>query len=255
MSEWTKLRSLRSTRGRSLAAFAVHDRRSPIAAAVSSSHHWPHMSPHDRADFHPLDVSLAGVQLAQLAIGVLGVLVITGEYSTGMIRATMTAVPKRLPVLWAKAIVFAPSCSRSLTAGGADRVLRRRSRSSPARTSTSRSPHPGVPRAVLGAALYLTVDRRCSRSASARSAQHGRRHRHLRRRDVRPAAADERAPAELERRRVAVPAAAGRRSDHAPAIAAPTRALDRASGSSAPTRRPRSRSRQCCFAAATSSLR
>ena len=37
----------------------------------------------------------------------LGVLVITGEYSTGMIRATFTAVPKRLPVLWAKALVFA----------------------------------------------------------------------------------------------------------------------------------------------------
>ena len=36
----------------------------------------------------------------------LGVLVITGDYSTGMIRATMAAVPKRLPVLWAKAIVY-----------------------------------------------------------------------------------------------------------------------------------------------------
>ena len=51
-------------------------------------------------------MNLAGVQIAQLAIGVLGVLVITGEYSTGMIRATMAAVPKRLPVLWAKAIVY-----------------------------------------------------------------------------------------------------------------------------------------------------
>ena len=46
------------------------------------------------------------MQLAQLAIGVLGVLVITAEYSTGMIRASFTAVPKRLPVLWAKAAVF-----------------------------------------------------------------------------------------------------------------------------------------------------
>ena len=64
------------------------------------------MSPRDRRDFHPLEVNLVGVQLAQLAIGVLGVLVITGEYSTGMIRASFTAVPKRLPVLWAKAGVF-----------------------------------------------------------------------------------------------------------------------------------------------------
>ena len=60
-------------------------------------------APHERADRHPLDIALAGVNVAQLAIGVLGVLVITGEYSTGMIRATLTAVPKRLPVLWAKA--------------------------------------------------------------------------------------------------------------------------------------------------------
>jgi hypothetical protein len=58
-------------------------------------------------DFHPLEVNFAGVQLAQLAIGVLGVLVITAEYSTGMIRASFTAVPKRLPVLWGKAVVYA----------------------------------------------------------------------------------------------------------------------------------------------------
>ena len=46
--------------------------------------------------------SLLGVRFGVLAIGVLGVLLIAGEYSTGMIRATMTAVPKRLPVLWGK---------------------------------------------------------------------------------------------------------------------------------------------------------
>jgi ABC-2 type transport system permease protein len=44
---------------------------------------------------------------AQLAVGVLGVLLISGEYSTGLIRATMAAVPRRLPVLWAKAGVLA----------------------------------------------------------------------------------------------------------------------------------------------------
>ena len=45
--------------------------------------------------------------MSQLAIAVLGVLVITGEYSTGMIRASFTAVPRRLPVLWAKTTVYA----------------------------------------------------------------------------------------------------------------------------------------------------
>jgi ABC-type transport system involved in multi-copper enzyme maturation permease subunit len=54
-----------------------------------------------------VDRSLAGVNLAQLAIGVLGVLLVTGEYATGMIRATFAAVPRRLPVLWAKAALYA----------------------------------------------------------------------------------------------------------------------------------------------------
>ena len=74
----------------------------PVLFAAVTSSHWGSMSPHERADRHPLDIALAGVNVSQLAIAVLGVLVITGEYSTGMIRASFTAVPKRLPVLWAK---------------------------------------------------------------------------------------------------------------------------------------------------------
>ena len=105
-SEWTKLHSLRSTRWSLLVARAADDRLPVLFAAVTSSH-WGSMSPHERADRHPLDIALAGVNVSQLAIAVLGVLVITGEYSTGMIRASFTAVPKRLPVLWAKTGVFA----------------------------------------------------------------------------------------------------------------------------------------------------
>jgi ABC-2 type transport system permease protein len=52
-------------------------------------------------------LSLRGFYLAQLAAGVLGVLFITGEYSTGMIRATLSAVPRRVPVWVAKIVVFA----------------------------------------------------------------------------------------------------------------------------------------------------
>jgi len=59
------------------------------------------------ASLDPAAISLSGVQLAQIAVGVLGVLLISGEYATGMIRASLTAVPKRLPVLWAKLGVFA----------------------------------------------------------------------------------------------------------------------------------------------------
>jgi ABC-2 type transport system permease protein len=106
VSEWTKLWSVRSTRWSLFAAFLFTIGVGALACAVVS-HHYPRMSAHDKADFHPLDVNLAGVQLAQLALGVLGVLIITAEYSTGMIRASFTAVPKRLPVLWAKGGVFA----------------------------------------------------------------------------------------------------------------------------------------------------
>ena len=71
------------------------------------------MSAIDKATFDPLATSLLGVSFGVLAIGVLGVLLITGEYTTGMIRSTMTAVPKRLPVLWGKAGVYALVAARS----------------------------------------------------------------------------------------------------------------------------------------------
>jgi ABC-2 type transport system permease protein len=105
-SEWTKLYSLRSTRWSLLAAVFLTVGLPVLFAAVTASH-WGSMSARERADRSPLDIALAGVNLSQLAIAVLGVLVITGEYSTGMIRASFTAVPRRLPVLWAKAGVFA----------------------------------------------------------------------------------------------------------------------------------------------------
>ena len=104
-SEWTKLHSLRSTRWSLFAGILLTIAFPVLFAAVTSSH-WGTMSPHERADRHPLDIALAGVNVSQLAIAVLGVLVITGEYSTGMIRASFSAVPKRLPVLWGKTIVF-----------------------------------------------------------------------------------------------------------------------------------------------------
>ena len=105
-SEWTKLHSLRSTRWSLGAAVALTVGFSSLFAAILSSR-WGHLSPHERADRHPLDVAQAGINVSQLAIMVLGVLVITGEYSTGMIRASLTAVPRRLPVLWAKLGVYA----------------------------------------------------------------------------------------------------------------------------------------------------
>jgi hypothetical protein len=155
-SEWTKLRSLRSTLWSLLAAVLLTVAFPIIFAAVTSSH-WGSMSPHERADRHPLDIALAGVNVSQLAIAVLGVLVVTGEYSTGMIRASFTAVPKRLPVLWAKTAVFAavtlllmvPPVLISFFASQA--IL---SRHDLLQISFS---DPGVARSVIGGAVYLML--------------------------------------------------------------------------------------------------
>lgn len=104
-SEWTKLYTLRSTRYSLLASLIASIGFACIAAAVVS-HHWPQMQPREKANFDPFRLSLFGVMIAQLAIGVLGVMTMTGEYTTGMIRSTFCAVPKRLPVLWGKMTVF-----------------------------------------------------------------------------------------------------------------------------------------------------
>src|SRR5215510_9998313 len=63
----------------------------------------------ERAAFNPVTTSLNGVIFAVVAFGVLGVLVMGSEYGTGMIRSSLTAVPRRLPVLWGKVAVFAGS--------------------------------------------------------------------------------------------------------------------------------------------------
>jgi ABC-type transport system involved in multi-copper enzyme maturation permease subunit len=104
-SEWTKLRSLRSTRWSLLAAVLSMAGLGMIIAAFRMGH-WAHLSAEERATYDPIDNGVGGYHLAQLAIGVLGVVIISGEYSTGMIRSSFMAVPHRLPVLWAKIGVF-----------------------------------------------------------------------------------------------------------------------------------------------------
>jgi ABC-2 type transport system permease protein len=154
-SEWTKLWSLRSTRW-SLLVAVIAMAGLGILISVAQMSHWSQMSARERARFNPVDVSLGGWNLAQLAIGILGVLVISGEYSTGSIRSTFAAVPRRLPVLWGKAGVFAvvtfalmlPSALVSFFASQA--ILTDHH----VQTSLT-APH--VARAVIGAALFLTV--------------------------------------------------------------------------------------------------
>lgn len=81
-SEWTKLISLRSTRY-ALAATLLLAIGIGVLACIVFASRWPHLSAHDRAEFHPLSVSLAGINFAQLSLGVLGVLAITGSTRPG----------------------------------------------------------------------------------------------------------------------------------------------------------------------------
>lgn len=104
-SEWTKIRSVRSTYWTLFAAAATTIGLSAIVCAVLVAQ-YAHLTPKDKAAFNPASLSLTGGVLAQLAIAVLGVMVITNEYASGMIRTTFAAVPQRLTVLAAKATVF-----------------------------------------------------------------------------------------------------------------------------------------------------
>jgi ABC-2 type transport system permease protein len=160
LSEWTKLRTLRSTRYALLAGVLMTIAFAITPAFVNASR-WSTMSLADKAGFHPLETSLIGVTVAQLAIGVLGVLVISGEYSTGMIRSTFAAVPKRLPVLWGKAGVFGLvtlvlALPSTLIAFFAAQAILKGHSFNGHDIALSFS-DPGVAGAVIGGALYLTL--------------------------------------------------------------------------------------------------
>jgi ABC-type transport system involved in multi-copper enzyme maturation permease subunit len=111
-SEWTKLQTLRSTYW----TLAVAAGAMAAFGALLSAAYTRHLTPASRAALDPAAYSLSGFFFAQLAIGVLGVLVITGEYATGSIRSTLAAAPQRLAVLTAKAGVFTAAAFAALTA-------------------------------------------------------------------------------------------------------------------------------------------
>lgn len=101
-SEWIKLRSLRSTVWCLAIIFVVTIGMGLLMSITATS---SSMAGHLPKGFG-LQVAVFGTVFSQLVAAVLGALIITGEYSTGMIRSTLVAAPHRLPVLWAKAIVF-----------------------------------------------------------------------------------------------------------------------------------------------------
>ncbi|MDX2937204.1 ABC transporter permease [Streptomyces ipomoeae] len=101
-----------------------------------------------------VDLSLFGLPFAQLALGVLGVLVMAGEYSTGMIRSSLAAVPRRLPVLWAKAGLYGLVAALVGAVGALVAFLIGSQIVSGTSAAQSLSDS-GVVRCLLGAGLYL----------------------------------------------------------------------------------------------------
>jgi hypothetical protein len=154
-SEWTKLRSVRSTFW-ALAVTVVLGIALGAVISAAAAHGYARSSVSDKLSWDPTGVSLAGVAIASLAIAVLGVLCISSEYSSGMIRTSLIAVPKRGRVLAAKSLVFAVVTFivgevTSFAAFFVGQAL-----------ISGYAPHaalgdPGVARAVVGAGLALTA--------------------------------------------------------------------------------------------------
>jgi ABC-2 type transport system permease protein len=151
-SEWTKLRSVRSTYWTMLFAVAV-----TIGVSVIVCVKWAEDIRHASGDtLDPTLTSLNGLFLAQVAVGTLGVLVISSEYGTGMIRASFGAVPQRRVVLAAKALVFTVATLvlgeiLSFAAFGIGQAILHG-----AHAGASLG-QPQVLRAVVGGGLYLTA--------------------------------------------------------------------------------------------------
>jgi hypothetical protein len=154
-AEWTKLRSVRSTIV-SLLAAAVVSVGLGAAIAGGTMARWDRLPAAEHASFEPAGRSLAGLFLGQLVIGVLGVLVLSAEYSTGTIRSTLSASPQRVRVLLVKTGVFAVVAFvvSALTCLAAFEVAQSIYATKGVQTTLTAA---GVPRVVLGGALYLTV--------------------------------------------------------------------------------------------------
>ena len=157
-SEWTKIRSVRSTVW-TLILFVVITLGLGALFTWLTVANWNGQNAADRDARVALDpvgfIMGAGLGLGQLTLCVLGVLVITTEYSTGVIRASLLAVPRRLKMLTAKSVVFAALLivvAEIVTFGSfflGSAILH-------SHVSVSLGDH-NVTRAVVGAGLYLTV--------------------------------------------------------------------------------------------------
>jgi ABC-type transport system involved in multi-copper enzyme maturation permease subunit len=156
LSEWTKLRSVRSTYW--TLVFAV---LASLAITGLTCYHTARDIKGNSGDIanmvgDPTNTTLVGLYLGEVAFGVLGVLVVSSEYGTGMIRAALTAVPQRRIFLAAKGLVLALTILVIGEALSITSFLLGRAFLNTAGVNLQIS-DPGVLRAVLGGGLYLMV--------------------------------------------------------------------------------------------------
>ena len=152
-SEWTKIRSVASTVW-TLSLVVVVTVALGVLISLLSKQEFDSLSAEDRLSFDPTFISFAGMSLGQLAMIVFGVLVVSNEYSTGMIRTSLAAVPQRGTFLFGKiavatALAFAVGLVTSFAAFFLGQAMLGEHR--------VEIGDPGVLRAVMGGGLYMTL--------------------------------------------------------------------------------------------------
>lgn len=152
-SEWIKLRSLRSTWAMLVSTLVALIGFGAIAAAVAGGK--TALGPPTAGASDPVGTVLTGANFAVVLVGVFGAVVGSREFASGLIRTTLAAVPKRLPVLWAKVIAFTvPVILVAVTGVVAAFSIGMAILASHGHPSLTWS-DPGVTRAVLGTAAYI----------------------------------------------------------------------------------------------------
>jgi ABC-2 type transport system permease protein len=151
-AEWIKLRSVRSTFWLLGATVVLIVGLGTVAALGSLLGELPA----DDATIDPVGGALSGISTTELVVAALGSLAVTTEYSSGLVRATLTAVPRRVPVLVAKAVVVASTVLVVTSAATSAAFLIARVLLA-ARGTSLPITAPGALRALVGAALYLAV--------------------------------------------------------------------------------------------------
>jgi ABC-2 type transport system permease protein len=152
-SEWTKIRSVASTVWTLSLAVLVTIALGMLIAALSKNE-FDSMNARDRLSFDPTFISFAGMSLGQLAMIVFGVLVVSNEYSTGMIRTSLAAVPQRGTFLSGK---LAVATALALVVGMATSFATFFLGQAMLGDLGARLGDPGVLRAVIGGGLYMTL--------------------------------------------------------------------------------------------------